>query len=694
MEEDSIDDYKYMLIKLDNVSPKPIQSLGTYVSLDAECVVAGSSDKNLRFLDADSLEEIARCAVNKKSVNCVAISDMSLDGDDPIIVTGGKDSFIQIWNPTSGSLEKNIELPTNEVRSLSIYQGSETYLLIGTKDAKVILWDVVKNTLVRVFEGHRASVHSVSISSSVMDIEQENDLDFLCIASGGADRTVRTWDINTGRKKKKFRHTRSISTMVVANKGIRPILATGGVERIIKLWDVDSGVLLRSLDGHLDQINTLSLWEGYQMLLISGSADHTLRIYDILSGECLCVLLGHSEAVLGCTIANYDDPIIVSCSEDLSLIQWDLKSILDDYFCTTGENLGARNDNPPYLPELNYVAPEELDKTVLTKEERKRIRKEQKKEKRLTNSMKYGTPRSSVIGSDNALSQKSEAELHSNKEQPEKNKRNVSGDYEDDDYYVGFTGFDKEDGTSSAPTPTSGPRPGSSSSKKIVPVTDSGAVVSARKASVSMVTGIMQSLGMHNNSVGIDPAGLVNNNTTTSSSSATVTSTSNAATTSSATAAHSISDAANMRLLANEATNKFKIAEVEKEIEIEKQKNEAAMKLSLRLKLKNKGKAQATNGSASIPEESTRTADTAATGITVEEEAEMHRVKAEKLRQHKMQENRRNQSMHIAKERSSQALQKRLDELAAKKKALRESGGAIAENSGSEDSGSEGESNE
>ena len=252
-----------------------------------------------------------------------------------------------------------------------------------------------------------------------------------------------------------------------------------------------------------------------------------------------------------------------------------------------------------------------------------------------------------------------------------------------------------QDGTSSAPTPTSGPRPGSSSSKKIVPVTDSGAVVSARKASVSMVTGIMQSLGMHNNSVGIDPAGLVNNNTTTSStSSATLTSTSNAATTSSASAAHSISDAANMRLLANEATNKFKIAEVEKEIEIEKQKNEAAMKLSLRLKLKNKGKAQATNGSASIPEESTRTSDTAATGITVEEEAEMHRVKAEKLRQHKMQENRRNQSMHIAKERSSQALQKRLDELAAKKKALRESGGAIAENSGSEDSGSEGESNE
>jgi WD40 repeat protein len=145
--------------------------------------------------------------------------------------------------------------------------------------------------------------------------------------------------------------------MVVANKGIRPILATGGVERIIKLWDVDSGVLLRSLDGHLDHINTLSLWEGYQMLLISGSADHTLRIYDILSGECIAMLKGHTEAVLGCTIANYDDPIIVSCSDDLSLIQWDLKSILEDFYYTREEDAehGARNTNPPYLPVVKYT---------------------------------------------------------------------------------------------------------------------------------------------------------------------------------------------------------------------------------------------------------------------------------------------------------------------------------------------------
>jgi hypothetical protein len=241
-----------------------------------------------------------------------------------------------------------------------------------------------------------------------------------------------------------------------------------------------------------------------------------------------------------------------------------------------------------------------------------------------------------------------------------------------------------------------------------------------------MMQGIMMSLGVKNNIVGIDPAGLVevtsnnntaasistdtNNNNTTANTAITVTPAviTTAASTPAKTTADpnrtsavsrntapiDVSDAANMRILANEATSKFKIAEVEKELEIERLKNVASNKLSLRLKLKNKGKPNTTADpvvdSATVP-------DTTASGkvipsgsgsrtvtSTEEEEAEMHRIKVEKLRQHKMQENRRNQSMHVAKERSSQALQKRLDELAAKKKAMM--GNTLTENSDEEDS--------
>ena len=63
----------------------------------------------------------------------------------------------------------------------------------------------------------------------------------------------------------------------------------------------------------------------------------------MVTGECICLLIGHEDAVLGCTLANYDEPKIVSSSEDLCLIQWDLDAIIKDLYHIGGEDIGARN---------------------------------------------------------------------------------------------------------------------------------------------------------------------------------------------------------------------------------------------------------------------------------------------------------------------------------------------------------------
>lgn len=232
------------------------------------------------------------------------------------------------------------------------------------------------------FTGHKASVHCVCVTpNSTSADDLHSDLSRLSFVSGGADRTVRTWDVKTGKKLKKFRHVRSISSMVVTNRGVRPLLATAGVERMIKLWDLNSGVLLRCLEGHLDQINTLTLWEGLQMLLISGSSDHTIRVFDMLSGECIAILVGHTDSVLSLAITNASDPMLISSSEDLSLGQWDLAKLLDDFY----DLEGTRNETPALLPVIQYQPPDELDRENLSKDERKKIRKDRKKEKRKRN---------------------------------------------------------------------------------------------------------------------------------------------------------------------------------------------------------------------------------------------------------------------------------------------------------------------
>ena len=101
----------------------------------------------------------------------------------------------------------------------------------------------------------------------------------------------------------------------------------------------------------------------------------------------------------------------------------------------------------------------------------------------------------------------------------------------------------------------------------------------------------------------------------------------------------------NFKALAAAAQNKYNIATVEHQLAADRQKKKAAANLQARLNSR-KNQAQSSED---------KSAD------------ELHELKAEKLRQHKLQESRRRESMAVAKARSANALQKRLEELAKKK---------------------------
>eukprot|EP01034_Spumella_vulgaris_P022276 gene22276-28392_t len=462
--------------------------------------------------------------------------------------------------------------------------------------------------------------------------------------------------------------------MVVANKGIRPLLATAGVERAIKLWDVDTGVLLRTLEGHLDQINCLSLWEGYQMLLISGSSDNTLRVYDILSGECVCVLVGHADSVLGVTIIDNDNPKIVSCSEDLSLIQWSLQDIIGDFFCMDDDNLGSRNIVPAYLPVIAYVAPAELDKKALTKEERKKMRKDAKRAKKTSSSSKGGESVGGRVREGGDDEDEDEHDPYREDFEEEISEDLLSAQQQAQSAAVQLIVDEKErvkgsksEGELSEPTLATDDQSSLlhsiSTGSKVSPLSseltdaqqhpEKGSVT-VRKASVVVMKNIMgKVLGFGSAAaVGIEPPAAATTDTVS-----TATPNKRGSITSDVSGKE---DEQNLRALANATQNKFNIAEVEKELQADRMRSKAAEKLAFRLNMKKLnagGGGGGAEGGASFSEEALS-------------EVAMQSIKAEKLRQHKLQEGRRHQSMLVAKERSSNALQKRLDELAAKKKLM------------------------
>jgi WD40 repeat protein len=355
---------KYLSNIIYDVNDRLICALGVYDSLTRTLLVAGSSDKAVRFIDPRSGRLARLAAGHRRTIMAVSVSNMGPNGEDPITVTGGKDGGIIIWSPNKSFLGESLQMPVEEIRCMSIYQGSESYLLVGSKESKIVLWDLSTDTVVAFFQGHNGSVHCVSIVAVEHD-ENESDLDHLVIASGGADRTARTWDLKTGKRKLKLKHKKSVGSIVVANKSKQPLLATGIGCDEINIWDVESGLNIRVITAS-GPTQCLVFWERFEFLLITASADKAIRIYDVFTEECVCTLWGHVEEIRNIAIVPGDNPLLASGSIDRTIRIWNLDQIIKDFYRGSDDSTkGERNDKPPYSlskESINLLLDEEQKK--------------------------------------------------------------------------------------------------------------------------------------------------------------------------------------------------------------------------------------------------------------------------------------------------------------------------------------------
>lgn len=118
------------------------------------------------------------------------------------------------------------------------------------------------------FEGHSAPVNSVCFSS-----------DGLYTLSGSEDRTVRLWEVESGKELKQFvGHTREVKSVCFSPNGDYALSAGG--DKTILLWEVESGRELKRFVGHTAPVNSVCFSPDSRYVL-SGSEDHTVRLWEI-----------------------------------------------------------------------------------------------------------------------------------------------------------------------------------------------------------------------------------------------------------------------------------------------------------------------------------------------------------------------------------------------------------------------------
>ncbi len=184
--------------------------------------------------------------------------------------------------------------------------------LAGGEDKTVRLWDVETGRCLRVLEGHKGEVGIVALNA-----DQSRAL------SGSEDNTVRVWDVEAGRSLRVLGDHAGWVWPVAWSADYRRALS-GSRDNTIRLWDVDTGRCLRVLEGHVGAVRSVA-WSADQRRALSGSHDNTVRVWDVETGRCLRVLEGHTGPLW--TVAwSADQRRALSGARDETVRLWDVNT--------------------------------------------------------------------------------------------------------------------------------------------------------------------------------------------------------------------------------------------------------------------------------------------------------------------------------------------------------------------------------
>ena len=244
------------------------------------------------------------------------------------LVSGSYDCTVRVWDPTTGTQRHVFEGHTGPVTALCELTGPDGRVLVASAsdDGSVRLWDPVTGTRHHVFEGHAGPVNALcSVTFPGGRV---------LLASASDDGSVRLWDPLTGDRghvcEGHSGPVRALCPVRLPDGGL--LLASASDDGTVRLWDPAAGVHERRLrplarllsHGGVRALHTTRLKSG-PTVLFSASDDGTLRMWDPATGRCERLLKGHTGPVRAISAVELPtgQSLLASASEDGTIRVWD-----------------------------------------------------------------------------------------------------------------------------------------------------------------------------------------------------------------------------------------------------------------------------------------------------------------------------------------------------------------------------------
>jgi hypothetical protein len=234
----------------------------------------------------------------------------------------------------SPELLRKFEGHTGRVMCLAVSRDG-TRALSGGADKTVRLWDVETGTCLHVFDGFRGDVNSVEFSRDGS----------LAVATSD-DTTVRLFDLRTRTDVRSFEgHSDPVRSAVISGDGQRVLSA--GEDGTLRLWSIATGEQLLASEEALG-VQIHAIYSHDERHIFSCGADGTVRMWNTSTLTETRRFIGHKGDV--CRVALSDDGTrLLSCGFDATMRLWNVE---------TGEPIGAPFDNGGQIGESCSFSPD------------------------------------------------------------------------------------------------------------------------------------------------------------------------------------------------------------------------------------------------------------------------------------------------------------------------------------------------
>jgi len=266
------------------------------------------------------------------------VSSVAFSPNGKYIVSGTNQDILNLWDAKNGQLIQEFEGHRDSVISVA-FSPDGKHIVSGSSDMTLILWEAKSGQLIQEFEGHHDRVNSVAFSP-----------DGKYIVSGSDDNTLMLWDAKSGQIIRSFtEHKDGVISVAFSPNGKH--IVSGSDDMTLKLWDAENGKLIRSLIGHKDEVwSSVFSPNGKYIVSGSGSDDMTLKLWDAENGKLIRSLIGHKDGVWS-AVFSPNGKYIVSGSVDETLILWETESGKPLVLC----NIENEVNSVAFSPNGKYI---------------------------------------------------------------------------------------------------------------------------------------------------------------------------------------------------------------------------------------------------------------------------------------------------------------------------------------------------